>query len=57
MKELRILLLPIGAILELASLVFCWILALRFPATAEKATNFFMGKLPDMKWYLGKDND
>ncbi|WP_038059126.1 hypothetical protein [Thiobacillus denitrificans] len=54
MRNLRLALLPFGAIAELLLLATCWFLAMVNVPRAHKLTKWATTRLPGPSWYLGK---
>lgn len=55
MKRMRLLLLPIGAAVELLLLSVCWLVAAPCPRAARKLSDWAESALPGPRWYLGGD--
>ena len=51
LRLIRLLLILPMAVLEIIALGFGWLLAIIHKPTARSWVNFYMGVLPDGKWY------
>ena len=49
---MRLTLLPIAIVGELALLAICWIIALVAPQTAQPIKDWAVNNLPDQEWYF-----
>jgi hypothetical protein len=54
MKKLRLLLLPVGAVVELSILVTCWIVSFVNLALSEQIMEWATSNLPTLYWYIGE---
>lgn len=54
MWRCRLLLLPFGAVVELAILLACWCLAVVSRGHAEKLMRWATRTLPSLNWYIGQ---
>ena len=54
MRRFRLLLLPFGALAELAMLAVCWVLAAASPSTASVVMRWSVRRFPTLHWYIGE---
>jgi len=54
MWRFRLLLLPIGSVIELIAMAMIWLISIISPTKAEKAAVWTKNKLPNLYWYMGE---